>query len=132
MTRWDDLYFRINASDLSDPRWHHDQFGKQRVRDVLAAIKFLERHDMHHYNVASVSTAKLGTVVVGALAGKKTTVTADDFLPFDTRKIKKDSSVSQESLNILRRLMKTRKLDTRLIGTLANEIKAASVREEEQ
>lgn len=87
---------------------------------------------MYRYNVSSISTAKLATVVVGAVAGKKANVTPDDFLPFDTRRIKKDTSVSQRSINILRRLMKTRQLDPRLIGTLANEIKAGSMREEEQ
>lgn len=126
------MYFRISSSDLNDPRWQYERFAMQRVRDVLAAIKFLERHDMYRYNVSSISTAKLATVVVGAVAGKKANVTPDDFLPFDTRRIKKDTSVSQESINILRRLMKTRRLDPRLVGTLANEIKAGSMREEEQ
>lgn len=104
----------------------------QRVKDVVAAIKFLERHDIHRYNVASISTAKLATVVVGAVAGKKSSATPDDFLPFDTRKIKKDTSVTPESLEILRRLMKTRRLDLRLVSTLVSEIKSTSVREEEQ
>ena len=125
------MYFRISASDLHDPRWDHAQFGKQKVSDVVAAIKFLEKHDITKYNVQSIATAKLGTVVVQGLAGKKASVTADDFLPFDTRKLKKDTGVSEKSLQVLKRLMKTRRLDARLISTLANEIKTASMREEE-
>ncbi|OUX93631.1 MAG: hypothetical protein CBC03_01310 [Pseudoalteromonas sp. TMED43] len=78
-----------------------------------------------------MATAKLGTVVVQGLAGKKASVTADDFLPFDTRKIKKDTGVSEKSLQVLKRLMKSTRLDARLISTLASEIKMASMREEE-
>ena len=125
------MYFRISASDLGDPRWDHAQFGKQKVSDVVAAIKFLEKHDITKYNVQSITTAKLGTVVVQGLAGKKASVTADDFLPFDTRKIKKDTGVSEKSLQVLKRLMKSTRLDARLVSTLASEIKMASMREEE-
>lgn len=69
--------------------------------------------------------------MVQGLAGKKANVTADDFLPYDTRKIKKDTGVSDESMQVLKRLMKTRKLDARLFSTLANEIKMASMRGDE-
>lgn len=101
------------------------------MSDVVAAIKFLEKHDITKANVQSITTAKLGTVVVQGLAGKKANVSADDFLPYDTRKLKKDVGVSEKSLQILKRLMKTTKLDARLISTLANEIKMASMREDE-
>jgi hypothetical protein len=69
-------------------------------------------------------------VVVGALAGKTSKATIDDFLPFDTRKIKKENGMSSESLEVLRRLMKTRKLDGRLLALLAEDLKLASSREE--
>ena len=116
---------------MSDPRWSYANFGKQRVADVLAALKYLETHDISKANVQSISTAKLGCVVVQGLAGKKASVTADDFLPFDTRKIKRDTGVSTESMQILKRLMRTRKLDPRLFSTLAHEIKMASMRDDE-
>lgn len=103
----------------------------QSVNDVMAALKFLDKHDITRYNIASISTAKLGTVVVGALGGKKTSVSAEDFLPFDTRKIKDDSAVSEESLQVLKKLMKSKSLDPRLIGTLVSEIKMASSREDD-
>jgi hypothetical protein len=69
-------------------------------------------------------------VVMGALAGKTSKATIDDFLPFDTRKIKKENGMSGESLEVLRRLMKTRKLDGRLLALLAEDLKLASSREE--
>ena len=103
----------------------------QRVDDVEAALKFLEKQDIYRYNVNSLSTAKLGTVVVGALGGKRNDVGVDDFLPFDTRKLKKDTGVTDASLKVLKGLMSTHRLDPRLVATLANEIKSASMREDE-
>lgn len=131
LTNWNELYFRLSSSDLKDPRWHAENFALQKVDDVSAALKFLEKQDIYRSNVSSLATAKLGTVVVGALGGKRNSVTVDDFLPFDTRKLKKDTGVTEQSLKVLRRLMRTRKLDSRLVATLASEIKSASSREDE-
>jgi hypothetical protein len=131
LTNWNELYFRLSSSGLQDPRWHADNFAIQKVDDVSAALKFLEKQDTYRANVSSIATAKLGTVVVGALGGKKSNVSVDDFLPFDTRKLKKDTGVTDQSMRVLRRLMRTRKLDPRLVATLASEIKNASLREDE-
>lgn len=128
LTRWDDLYFRLSASDLKDERWTAVNFGRQRVKDVAAALKWLEKHDTTRYNIQSIATAKLGTVVVGALAGKKAKATPDDFLPFDTRKLKKEAGVTDESMTVLRELMKTRRMNGRVIALLADELKTASLR----
>ena len=130
MTKWDEIYFRLNASDLKDRRWDGSSFGKQRVKDVITALKWLEKHDITKYNIHSISTAKLGTVVVGALGGKKARVSVDDFLPFDTKKIKKENGLSDVSLAVLQRLMRSRKMDGRVIGLLAEELKTASSREQ--
>ena len=125
------MYFRINSSDLKDPRWAERSFGKQRCRDVHAAIQFLEKHETQKYNLHSLATAKLGCVVVSAVGGKKAQVSPGDFLPFDPSKQKDQSGVTPESLAILKYLMKSRALDPRLISTLASEIKMASLREDD-
>lgn len=98
---------------------------------MLAALKFLERHDHTQYNIQSVSVAKMATMIAHALGGKKVSVTADDFLPFDTRKLKKETGITDESVIVLKRLMKTRKMDTRVVSMLAEELKNASMRNEE-
>ena len=95
----------------------------------MTALKWLENHDITKYNINSIATAKLGTVVVGALGGKKAKVSADDFLPFDTRRLKKQNGMTDESLGVLQRLMRTRRLDGRVISLLADELKTASTRE---
>lgn len=103
----------------------------QSVDDLKKAIKFLEKRDITEYNVNSISIAKLGTVVVGALGGKKAKASVDDFLPFDTRKIKKDNGLTDETLEVFKRLMKTRRLDGRLIAVMAEDLKNASLRNTE-
>lgn len=96
----------------------------------MTALKWLEKHDVTKYNINSISIAKLGTVVLGALGGKKAKASIDDFLPFDTKKIKKENGLSDESLEVLQRLMRSRRMNGRVIGLLADELKAASSREQ--
>lgn len=98
------------------------------MQDVKAALKYLEKHDVSKYNIQSVAIAKLGTMAAGMMGGKKSRVKPDDFLPFDTKRIKKDDGVSDKSLIVLRRLMRTRVMDGRVIALLVEEIKAFSSR----
>lgn len=130
LTDWDAIYFRLNASDLHDRRWEAQNFGKQRVEDVVAALGWLEKHDTMKYNVYSIATAKLGTVVVGALGGKKAKISVEDFLPFSTKTADKETSITAESVAVLQSLLKTRVIDGRVVGLLADELKAASLREQ--
>jgi len=130
LTQWDEIYFRLNAAGFQDRRWDSDNFGKQAVKDITAALKWVEKSDISRYNIESISTAKLATVVVGALAGKKSKVTPEDFLPFDTRKLKRKNGLTDESIRVLQGMMRSRRLDGRLLGLLADEIKTASVREQ--
>lgn len=95
-------------------------------------MKYLDRHDIAKYNVASVAVAKLGTMAAGMLAGKKSKVKPDDFLPFDTKKLKKEDGVTDESLIVLQRLMKTRRMDGRVIALLADELKNFAGRNQDQ
>jgi hypothetical protein len=96
---------------------------------VIKAIKWIERQDVNRHNIDSIATAKLGAVVVGALGGKKAKASPADFLPFDTRKLQKETGITDDSLKVLRHLLKTRRMDGRVIGMLADEIKTASSRE---
>lgn len=123
------MYFRLVASDYKDERWSSSNFGLQRTKDVVKALKWIERKDISQHNIDSIATAKLGAVVVGALGGKKARVSPADFLPFDTRKLQKETGITDESARVLRQLLKTRKMDGRVIGMLADEIKTASLRD---
>jgi hypothetical protein len=132
LTDWNEIYFRLCASDFNDGRWQADQFGRQSLSDVKRALKYLDKHDVAKYNVQSVAIAKLGTMAAGMMGGKKSKVKPEDFLPFDTKSIKREGGVSDASLIVLQRLMKTRKMDGRVIALLADDLKAFSGRNQEQ
>jgi hypothetical protein len=132
LTPWNDLYFRLSSSDFKDERWSEKHFGRQRVSDVKAALKYLEKHDVSKYNIQSVAIAKLGTMAAGMMGGKKSKVKPEDFLPFDSKRIKKEDGVTDESLQVLQELMKSRVMDGRVIALLAEEIKAFSSRSQSQ
>lgn len=99
--------------------------------DVKAALKYLEKHDTIKYNIQSVAIAKLGTMAAGMMAGKKSRVKPEDFLPFNSNAIKKEDGATDASLIVLQRLMKTRRLDGRIIALLADELKNFSGRNQD-
>lgn len=117
---------------MKDDRWHADQFGKQSIRDVKAALKYLEKHDIAKHNIESVAIAKLGTMVAGMMAGKKSTVKAEHFLPFDTKALQKEDGITDATLVVMQRLVKTRRMDGRVIALLADEMKAFAGRNKEE
>lgn len=95
-------------------------------------MKYLDKHDIAKHNIAGIPTAKLGTMVAGMMAGKKSKIKPEDFLPFDTKKIKKEGGVTDESLIVFQRLMKQRIMDGRVIALLADELKAFAGRNDGQ
>lgn len=130
--KWDDIHFRLNSCSYNDERWSAKNFGGQRVSDVNAALSWIEKHDVAKYNLESISIAKLGSFVAGSLGGKKTRISPQDFLPFDTRKIRTENGITDKSIEVLRRLMKTQAMDGRVIGLLADELKSASSRSNDE
>ena len=117
---------------MHDPRWNADQFGKQPLDDVQRALKYLDKHDIAKYNVQSIAIAKLGTMVAGMMAGKKSKIKPEDFMPFDSKSLQKESGLTDASMIVFQRLMKTRKMDGRVIALLADEMKAFAGRNQEQ
>ena len=87
---------------------------------------------MSKYNVQSVAVAKVGVMAAGMLGGKKSKAKLNDFLPFDSNQMKKEDGVTDASLVVLQRLMKTRRMDGRVIGLLADELKSFSGRKQSQ
>jgi len=132
ITPWNEIYFRLSSSDFKDERWSAGQFGKQKIADVKAALKYLDKHDIAKYNIQSAAIAKLGTMVAGMMAGKKSKIKPDDFLPFDTKQLKKEGGVADESLRVFQRLMKQRIMDGRVIALLADELKTFAGRNDGQ
>jgi len=70
-------------------------------------------------------------MVANMMGGKKTKVTPENFLPFDSKSIKKEEGVTDESLIVLQRLMKERVMDGRVIALLADEMKGFAGRNQD-
>jgi len=132
MTNWNELYFRLCSSDFQDDRWSAKNFGKQKMQDLRAALKYLDKHDIAKYNIQSVAVAKLGSMAATMIGGKKAAIKPDYFLPFDMKAIKKEESVTQESMAVLQKLMKQRRMNGRVIALLADELKTFGGRNQDQ
>lgn len=132
MTNWDELYFRLSCSDFRDDRWSAKNFGRQKMHDLRAALKYLDKHDTTKYNIQSVAVAKLGSMAATMMGGKKASIKPDYFLPFDMKAIKKEESVTQESMAVLQKLMKQRRMNGRVIALLADELKTFGGRNQDQ
>ena len=78
-------------------------------------------------NLASLSTARLASVVVAALSGRNARkVTAADFLPYDPDQIGKEdlrSSLSEEGRRTLKMLLKTKQLPVSLFGLVMDDLR---------
>ena len=66
------------------------------------------------------------------MAGIKVKVKREDYLSFVTKELKKEEGVKDARLIVLQRLMKTRRMDGRVIALLADEMKAFAGRNQEQ
>lgn len=99
---------------------------------MKAALKYLEKHDIARYNIESVAIAKLGAMVAGMMAGKKSGVKPEFFLPFDPKATQKEEGITDASLAVLQRLMRTRRMDGRVIALLADEMKTLAGRNKEE
>lgn len=107
-------------------------FGRQPLRDVHAALKYLEKHDIARYNIQSIAIAKFGAMASTMIGGKKAAIKPEYFLPFDTKKTRREESVTDASMRTLQKLMKQRRMDGRVIALLADELKSFSSRGKEE
>jgi len=58
------------------------------------------------------------------MAGKKSKIKPEDFLPFDAKSVRKETGLTDASLLVLQKLMKTRRMDGRVIALMADELKS--------
>lgn len=90
---------------------------------MQAALKYIDRHDINKYNIHSVAISKVGAMAAGMMAGKRSPIKANDFLPFKPDAGNKKEGITDESLIVLQRLMRTQVMDGRVIALLAEEMK---------
>jgi hypothetical protein len=96
--------------------FHAPNFKRAPIRLIAALLNFQAKEKKQTINAQSISTAKLGMVVIGALAGKKANASIGDFLPFES---KADPAGLQEStIAALKWALKNQKLPPVVVGLI--------------
>ena len=114
-------------ANLNDPKYHAANFGRLPLSHLSRTLDFIERRTQVDINLASLTTARLTSVVVSAVAGRNARqVKASDFLPFDPAEADKGeqrSALSEEGRKTLKKLLKTRQLPVMLFGLVMDDLR---------
>jgi hypothetical protein len=120
-TNWTDIYCRIASLGLSDPLFHASNFKRAPTRLIVALLNHQAKDKKQTINAQSISTAKLGMVVIGALAGKKANASIGDFLPFESEA--DPSGLRESTVEALKWVLKNEKLPPVIVGLIGVALK---------
>lgn len=111
-------YLRLAGSVLgSDPRWHAENFVRQPMGQILAAIEWLNEHEVETANRDSHTTARLAAIVLSGLSMGKIEADHRAFLPYA------QSALPPEVVRTIGDLIKSRRLPMSVVGILADDIR---------
>jgi hypothetical protein len=119
-TDWTEIYCRIANFGLSDPLFHACNFRRVPTRLVVALLNYQTKDRKQTINAQSISTAKLGMVVIGALAGKKAKASISDFLPFESEA--DPTGMQPSTIEALKWALKNEKLPPVIVGLIGIEL----------
>lgn len=98
-TDWDKIYYFIQSSNVSDPRYHSDSFDDQPVTVIRSQVQAIHGRDMTIANVHSITVARCGLIFASS-----DKLTEKDFLPFpdlfETGGNNSNSSISKSTAKI--------------------------------
>lgn len=124
-TDWNEIYLTLVSSEVNDPRFYAENFGRQPVRQVFRALEFAMERERERTNAHSVSTARLATVVQVAASMGKAKAKIADFLPYELPKRGKEPRISADAAATIRRLIKQRKIPLSVASFLMEDLKHA-------
>lgn len=114
------LYARLLSFSIADPLFHVSNFGKVPIKLLQTCIKQLSETKQETINAQSISTAKLSSIVVGALGGKKAKVKIEELLPYE---IKRNSNTLKEStIQAMKWALKSETMPPAIIGMIGAEL----------
>jgi len=119
-TDWTEIYCQVTSLQLHDPLFHASNFARLPVK-LLADVLEKSYKTLHmRTNAASISTAKLAMVVMGALGAKGAKVKLDQFLPYEM-----DDSASPlkaSTKEALEWALKNERLPAAVVGMIGAEL----------
>lgn len=99
--------------------FHADRFGRVPVLLLKCLIDIADSEKQQIINAHSISTAKLGTVVLSALGGKASGL--EEFLPFAVPRSSKQISIKTEEA--MKWALKTQQLPPQVVAMIGAELK---------
>jgi hypothetical protein len=114
------VYCRLLAFPIAEPLLQAERFGKVPVKFLLACIESLEQNRQNVINAESISSAKLGMVVLGALGGKTVKAKLQDFLPFEPPR--SEEGLSSATIEAMKWALKHETLPPAVVGMLGAEL----------
>lgn len=114
------MYFKVLSFGINDPIFHAKNFGKIPVAILHGALERLSKYENQTINAYSISTAKLGCLVYGALGGKTNKISIADFLPFEMPRAEKELKPS--TIAAMKWALKHEKLPPAIIGMIGAEL----------
>lgn len=121
-TDWNEIYYFIQSSNVSDPRYHARNFDLQPVNIIINQIKAIEDRSMVIANRHSIAVARCGLMFAGS-----DKLTEKDFLPFPAmldvkNKNKKVSRVSKQTAQIFMDGVKSGEISSTVMSAFSDYI----------
>lgn len=105
---------------MADPIFSAKNFKRLPVKLIADVLEHEQKAFQFRTNAASVSTAKLATVVVSALGGKGTKMKLDHFLPYELEG--DNSGLKSSTKEALRWALKNEKMPAAIVGMIGAEL----------
>ena len=90
------------------------------VRLLQVCIQHLSEDRQETTNANSIATAKLSSIVLGALGGKKTKVKIEELLPYEIKK--GNNALRQSTINAMKWALKHEVMPPAIIGMIGAEL----------
>jgi hypothetical protein len=120
VTDWAVVYARFLSFSIADPIFQAERFGKVPVKLLQTCIRHLSEDRQERANANSIATAKLSSIVLGALGGKKVKVKLEDLLPYETKK--PDNALQDSTISAMKWALKHETMPPAIIGMIGAEL----------
>lgn len=119
-TNWELVYSQLASLHLSDPIFHAANFNKAPIKLIACVLDSCYLSIQQQTNAKSISTAKLGVMIYGALSGKSSKIKLESFLPYEIKD--GTNSLKESTEEALRWALKNKKMPPIIIGLIGAEL----------
>lgn len=114
------LYARLLSFSIADPLFHAGNFGKVPVKLLQVCTRQLSDAKQETINAQSISTAKLSSIVMGALGGKRAKVKIEELLPYEIKR--NNNTLKESTIQAMKWALKNETMPPAIIGMIGAEL----------